>query len=247
MRKGLGTQRRVESALREYALKNPSRLGQVRKFLESKENEWDKDVKTEDGFAIKDLTLLLVYEYCTATEIITNGRISFEKALEKLAQIDKFRLGEPKIGDEIVIYGKSVNDPEAISIISDEYNEKRKVIGAQYTNYVDEGGNLRSAAFIFGKKLLKDGSYTTGMDFDDLSEIRQTVFHEWNHNAEQEKMLVNMHGNNSRIQRKYMGPDGKIYTNYEVISNYRLKKVSLLGCLNHIEQNLMEELEFQVV
>lgn len=222
MKKGLDVKQEVQELLSKYSLQDGMRLGQVEKMLESKGKNWDKEVKSKDSSNIENLTLLLAYEYCLATEKITDGRIRFEEALEKLSSIDKFRLGEPKIGDAIIIYGKSVDDPEAVSIESDEYNEVRKNTGAQFTNYVGEDGKFRSAVFIFGKKLLKDGNYTAGMNFDNLSDIRQTVFHEWNHNAEQEKIKIDSLGNSNKIKRKYKSVDGKIYTNYKAVTQYRL-------------------------
>ena len=222
MEKGLDIKEQVQNQLSKYLLQDKLRVEQVKKMLESKGNNWDKDIKNKKGQNIENLTLLLAYEYCLATEKITDGRISFEEALDKLSNIDKFRLGEPKAGDAIIIYGKSVDDPNAVSIESEEYDNVRRTTGAQYTDYVDEDGKLRSAVFIFGKKLLKDGHYTAGMDFDDLSDIRQTVFHEWNHNAEQEKIEIDSLGNSNKIQRKYKSLDGKIYTNYKAVTQYRL-------------------------
>lgn len=60
------------------------------------------------------------------------------------------------------------------------------------------------------------------MDFYDLTDIRQTVFHEWNHNAEIEKIAINWQGNSNKIPRKYRSLDGKVYTNYDAVTNYRL-------------------------
>ena len=81
--------------LEQYDKFDHDRLEKVRKILNNKEN-WDKTIKNNNEEDI-EITLLLAYEYATAAEKITYGRVKFEDMLEKLDKgIDKFRLGELK-------------------------------------------------------------------------------------------------------------------------------------------------------
>lgn len=220
MEKGSNLNEQIQKLLEIYYKTDKQRLKKAFYFIESKGENWDSSVKSKDGTVIENLSLLLVYEYALATEKITNGRISFDEALKKLNQIYKFRLGEPKSGDEEIIYCKSIDDESAMSVMSDEYDKVRITTGAQYADYVDENGKLRGAVLIYGKKVLEDGRITAGMNFDDLSDIRQTVFHEWTHNAERETFKIDE--SEYELPFKYKSIDGKEYYNYEKITQYRL-------------------------
>jgi len=64
---------------------------------------------------------------------------------------------------------------------------------------------------------------TDGIEFSDLSKgqslltnLRQTAFHEWNHNAEEETIETI----EDTIDYEYKSEDGKIYRNYEKVKNY---------------------------
>lgn len=75
----------VNDLLKEYDVNDHDRLEKVRKILNTKEN-WDKTIKNNNEEDI-EITLLLAYEYATAAEKITYGRIKFEDMLEKLDKV----------------------------------------------------------------------------------------------------------------------------------------------------------------
>lgn len=209
--------------LKQYDKFDHDRLEKVRKILNNKEN-WDKTIKNNNEEDI-EITLLLAYEYATAAEKITYGRIKFEDMLEKLDKgIDKFRLGELKKGDEDILYGKTFDDKRAYQVKSLEYDRKvRKNTGASHFMYFDKDEEFKTAVAIFAKKNLPQNENgeivtTTGCDFSNLSDIRQTVFHEWNHQMEQ----VFIDQNNHYLPYEYIGVDGKKYRNYDKVKHCRI-------------------------
>lgn len=133
----------IRDLLEIYEKEDAAGVDAVRKFLASKGDDWDRSVINSDGVKIDDITLLFIYEYAVSNERVTAGKISFESTLKGLEKLDKFRLGEPKKGDEEITYGKSFDDETAMSIVSDQYDLVRKSTGAQHADYIDSKGNIK--------------------------------------------------------------------------------------------------------
>lgn len=211
----------VNDLLEKYAKIDQERLEKTKIFLDKKEN-WDKSIDEKEDI---NLTLLLVYEYATAAEKITCGKVNFDDMLEKLYKdIDKFRLGELKQSDEDVLYGKTFDDKNAYQVKSLKYDRNiRKTLGASHFMYFDKDKNLKTTVAIFGKKKLPPNEkgeieITNGCDFFNLSDIRQTVFHEWTHQMEQ----VFIDENNNDLLYEYIDIHGKKYRNYDKVTQCRI-------------------------
>ena len=214
-----------------------TRLEDVKTKIEELNGNWDMGIslKHDDG-SIEEIpvSLLLAYEYCLATEIITGKEVEFGTMLDKLFNgVQKFRIGNPVLGmDDECLYGKSFDDQTAIPVTTKQYRIKMHA-GAQHLDYFKDG-QFTGAVFIFAKENIPDfatdsktgksKSFTTdGIDFQELSDemslltcFRQTAFHEWNHNAEKEVI----ESNEQTIQYEYDSADGKKYRNYEIINQY---------------------------
>ena len=126
---------------------------------------------------------------------------------------------------------KSFDDSTAIPVTSKLYRMVMNA-GAQHLDYFKDG-NLTGAVFIYERGTIKgfakdeNGNLvdmkTDGIDFSDLSKgqslltnLRQTIFHEWNHNAEKEVIDTT----SPTIDYEYQSEDGKTYRNYEKINSY---------------------------
>ena len=83
-----------------------------------------------------DISQLLAYEYCLASEKITKGKVSFESMLDKLFNgVQKFRIGNPVPGmDDECLYGKGFDDITAIPVTSKLYRMVMNA-GAQHLDY----------------------------------------------------------------------------------------------------------------
>ena len=215
-----------------------TRLEAVKRKIEDTKGKWDEgiSVKHEDG-SIEEIpiSLLLPYEYCLATERITQGEVTFEDMLDKLFNnVQRFRIGNPVAGiDDECLYGQSLSDRTAIPVTTKQYRIKMHA-GAQSLSYCKDG-KLVDAAFIYEKTTIPDFAIdsetgesvafkTDGIDFQELPEerslltcFRQTVFHEWTHSAEKE--LIN-HDEGTSIPYEYDSVDGKKYINYETAKQY---------------------------
>lgn len=219
--------------LKEYEENDPAQFQKIKNCLAQKGENWDKTITLIDGENKKDvkISLLIAYEYCLATEKITNGKISFDETCDKLFdKVDRFRIGNARKGqDDECLYGRSVNDKTAVPITSKKYQIFSRA-GAQHIGYIKDG-KLKSALFIYQKQKVEVGIdengnpktiLSDGIDFNDLSQeqelldnIRQTVFHEWNHLCEKEILL------NPEEQIDYeMTSNGKKYRNYEKVREY---------------------------
>lgn len=215
-----------------------TRLEAVKRKIEDTKGKWDEgiSVKHEDGSVEKiPISLLLAYEYCLATERITQGEVTFEDMLDKLFNnVQKFRIGNPVVGlDDECLYEKSLEDPTAIPVTTKQYRIKMHA-GAQSLSYCKDG-KLVDATFIYEKTTIPDFAIdsetgesvafeTDGIDFQELSEerslltcFRQTAFHEWTHSAEKE--LINS-DEGTTIEHEYDSVDGKKYINYERAKQY---------------------------
>ncbi len=234
--------KKVRELLQKYdeqdKKKGLTRLEAVKRKIKDTKGKWEEgiSVKHEDGNIEEiPISLLLAYEYCLATERITQGEVTFEDMLDKLFNnVQKFRIGNPVVGlDDECLYGRSLSDSTAIPVTTKQYRIKMHA-GAQSLSYCKDG-KLVDAAFIYEKTTIPDFAIdsetgesvafeTDGMDFQELSEerslltcFRQTAFHEWTHSAEKE--LINPDEGTS-IEHEYDSVDGKKYINYEKANQY---------------------------
>ena len=148
--------------------------------------EWDKgfDKKTQN------LTTLLLYEYAESIESLTDGQIDVYEVIDKIANnVGRIRYGDFKEGaDDKVKYDK-------MPVTSDEFKRKRRIdnhCGALTVEYKDSGYMQKDAICIFSSKQ-KEEFYgreyeLSGIDLDDLSDVRATIFHELTHVMEKCKV-----------------------------------------------------------
>lgn len=226
---------KVEELLAFYQKTNSEKYNLVKEKIEQTKGKWDTTIDLIIGSSRHSVNIsqLLIYEYCLASERITDGKVSFEAMLDKLFKgVKKFRIGNsiPGIDDEC-LYGSSFDDTNAIPVTSKLYRLVMNA-GAQKLDYFKDG-NFTSAVFIYERKRVKDFAkdengnlvdmITDGIEFSDLSKgqslltnLRQTAFHEWNHNAEEETIETI----EDTIDYEYKSEDGKIYRNYEKVKNY---------------------------
>ena len=226
---------KVQELLMNYQQKDNKRFNLVKTKIEQTNGDWDTAINlvSDNSKESIGISQLLAYEYCLASEKITAGKVSFEAMLDKLFDgVQKFRIGNPILGmDDECLYGKSFDDETAIPITSKLYRLVMNA-GAQHLNYV-KNGKVAGAVFIDEKGLIeafaKDENgnpvslKTDGIDFSNLSKgqslltnLRQTVFHEWTHNSEEEVIDPEK----ASIDYEYKTEEGKIYRNYEKIHNY---------------------------
>ena len=143
------------------------RMKYIRKKI--KENNFDNALPDENN-EMQEVLSLLIYEYGIGAERVTKGRCSLEFIVDKLTNtMGKFRFGMWREEDANVIYGKGLNDENAMSVTSKEYKEVTKNFEAHQCIFFDDKGNLKTAV-----ALLRT-------DLNNLDDIRQTVFHEWTH------------------------------------------------------------------
>lgn len=226
---------KVEELLAFYQKTNSEKYNLVKEKIEQTKGKWDTTIDLVIGSSRHSVNIsqLLIYEYCLASERITDSKVSFEAMLDKLFKgVKKFRIGNPIPGvDDECLYGSSFDDTNAIPVTSKLYRLVMNA-GAQKLDYFKDG-NFTSAVFIYERKRVKDfekdengnsvDMITDGIEFSDLSKgqslltnLRQTAFHEWNHNAEKETIETI----EDTIDYEYKSEDGKIYRNYEKVKNY---------------------------
>ena len=207
----------------------------VKDKIEQTKDNWDTTIDLVNGSSRDsvDISQLLAYEYCLASERITDGKVTFEAMLDKLFDgVKKFRIGNPVPGmDDECLYGKGFDDPTAIPVTSKLYRMVMNA-GAQHLDYFRDG-SFTGAVFIYERGTIKgfakdeNGNPVDmkidGIDFSDLSKgqslltnLRQTAFHEWTHNAE--KQVID--STSPTIDYEYQSEDGKTYRNYERINSY---------------------------
>ena len=226
---------KVQELLATYHETDTERFELVKKKIEQTNGNWDTtiDLVSENSRESIDISQLLAYEYCLASERITDGKVSFETMLDKLVDgVKKFRIGNPVPGmDDECLYGKSFDDPTAIPVTSKLYRMVMNA-GAEHLDYFKDG-NFTGAVFIYERGIIKgfakdeNGNPVDmkidGIDFSDLSKgqslltnLRQTAFHEWTHNSEKEVIDTT----SPTIDYEYQSEDGKTYRNYEKINSY---------------------------
>lgn len=226
---------KVEELLAFYQETDPERYNLVKDKIEQTKGNWDTTIDLVNGTSRDsvDISQLLAYEYCLASERITDGKVTFEAMLDKLFDgVKKFRIGNPVPGmDDECLYGKGFDDPTAIPVTSKLYRMVMNA-GAQHLDYFRDG-SFTGAVFIYERGTIKgfakdeNGNPVDmkidGIDFSDLSKgqslltnLRQTAFHEWTHNAE--KQVID--STSPTIDYEYQSEDGKAYRNYERINSY---------------------------
>ena len=200
---------KVQKLLDTYKETDPVRFDLIQEKIKQTNGDWDTSIEliSEETLESINISQLLAYEYCLATERITNNNVSFENMAEKLfSGVQKFRIGNPEPGiDDECLYGKSLDDESAIPVTSKLYRLVMDA-GAQYLDYFKKD-ELTGAVFIYEKAIIKGFAQdengndvdiqTDGIDFSDLksgqsllTNLRQTVFHEWTHNSEKEIKFV---------------------------------------------------------
>lgn len=226
---------KVEELLAFYQETDSERYNLVKDKIEQTKGNWDTTIDLVSGSSRDsvDISQLLAYEYCLASERITYGKVSFEDMLDKLFDgVKKFRIGNPVLGmDDECLYGKGFDDTTAIPVTSKLYRMVMNA-GAQHLDYFKDG-KFTGAVFIYERGTIKgfakdeNGNPVDmkidGIDFSDLSKgqslltnLRQTAFHEWTHNAE--KQVID--STSPTIDYEYQSEDGKTYRNYERINSY---------------------------
>ena len=124
--------KKVRELLQKYdeqdKKKGLTRLEAVKRKIKDTKGKWEEgiSVKHEDGNIEEiPISLLLAYEYCLATERITQGEVTFEDMLDKLFNnVQKFRIGNPVVGlDDECLYEKSLSDPTAIPVTTKQYRK----------------------------------------------------------------------------------------------------------------------------
>lgn len=225
----------VERLLTVYQETDNKRFQMIKEKIEQTNGNWDKHITLNTGDIKEqvDISQLLAYEYCLATERITQGKVSFESMLEKLFDgVKKFRIGNPIPGrDDECLYGKSIDDKSSIPVTTKKYRMIMRA-GAQHLDYVSDG-EITSAVFIYEKGMIKGFAKdelgnpinypVDGINFTDLrrgqsllTNLRQTAFHEWTHNSEKEIIEPT----ETNMEYEYQSEDGKTYRNYSKISSY---------------------------
>lgn len=226
---------KVEELLAFYQETDPERYNLVKDKIEQIKGNWDTTIDLVNGSSRDsvDISQLLAYEYCLASERITDGKVTFEAMLDKLFDgVKKFRIGNPVLGmDDECLYGKGFDDTTAIPVTSKLYRMVMNA-GAQHLDYFRDG-SFTGAVFIYERGTIKGFAKDEngnpldmkidGIDFSDLSKgqslltnLRQTAFHEWTHNAE--KQVID--STSPTIDYEYQSEDGKTYRNYERINSY---------------------------
>lgn len=226
---------KVEELLAFYQETDTERYNLVKDKIEQTKGNWDTTIDLVNGSSRDsvDISQLLAYEYCLASERITDGKVTFEAMLDKLFDgVKKFRIGNPVPGmDDECLYGKGFDDPTAIPVTSKLYRMVMNA-GAQHLDYFRDG-SFTGAVFIYERGTIKGFAKDEkgnpvdmkidGIDFSDLSKgqslltnLRQTAFHEWTHNAEKEVI----DSTSPTIDYEYQSEDGKTYRNYERINSY---------------------------
>ena len=226
---------KVEELLAFYQETDSERYNLVKDKIEQTKGNWDTTIDLVNGSSRDsvDISQLLAYEYCLASERITDGKVTLEAMLDKLFDgVKKFRIGNPVLGmDDECLYGKGFDDTTAIPVTSKLYRMVMNA-GAQHLDYFKDG-KFTGAVFIYERGTIKgfakdeNGNPVDmkidGIDFSDLSKgqslltnLRQTAFHEWTHNAEKEVI----DSTSPTIDYEYQSEDGKTYRNYERINSY---------------------------
>ena len=193
----------LESLLNEYSQdidlydeNKRSKLEIIKKITKNK--DWDNiDIEGNKEYG---LTQILLYEYSTSIEKLTNGKVSYKQVTEKLSNLmEKLRYGKWKEQDSGIKYGE-------ISVTDSVYRKNEgKEFSAQTIDYIDANNQLKMAVIAY------DRNEGEGINFKDINDIRQTFFHEWTHVMELDKIKTN--------QETEVSLNGRIFKNNEKKEN----------------------------
>lgn len=170
----------VDNLFHKYKREDKKLVNYIKKSVDEKSESgmWDAGVWGKS----KELTTILMFEYATAIEKITKGKLAAKQVVDKLVNsIDVFRLGTFKYQyDKDLLYdGHPVTSDEytmirfkegtaAQTIIGKDAKKQNKVAIALFNNIYTIRANGKDEAL-------------PGIDLNDLDDIRQTLFHEWTH------------------------------------------------------------------
>lgn len=244
--------KQVEGLLKEYKEKDTENYRKIADELAKTDGKWDLmiDIIDVDGTKRKlEISQLLAYEYCKGIEGATQGRVSFDFAMNRLfSEVNKFRIGNPKEGeDDICLYGKKLDDETAIPVTTKMYRMVMNA-GAQHLDYV-RNGKIEGAVFIYEKQTIPDVGQDVrkgkeagatkelvipGLNFDDLNDknanggvqlltnLRQLAFHEWTHSMEKDEVEIEnaLTSAHHKIDYEFDAPDGRKYINYRKVKKF---------------------------
>lgn len=161
-----------------------------------KSGQWDKGINGRET-----LTSDLLYDYATSIETLTKGKMSFEQVINKIStNMGKLRYKDFKedVDDNVTyaIKNEKTGEWEDVPVTDEKY--KKEIItyntGAQSIIYDNDKNKKQTAVVLFDKEkqVIIDGKSQnlSGIDFNDLSDIRGTFFHEITHVMER----VILHG-----------------------------------------------------
>ena len=164
-----------------YQKENSDLTEYIEKIVDERKEAGDWDLGI--GGQSSNLLPMLMYEYASSIEKLTNGKLTAKYVVDKLSsQMGKFRIGDFKLGeDDNITY-------DNISVTSDEYKKRYRInkkFGAHAIEYNDEQGKNKTLVVLFDNRQVAFLNGTqqslSGIDLQDLSDIRHTVFHEWTH------------------------------------------------------------------
>ncbi|MBR2743984.1 MAG: hypothetical protein IKE01_01630 [Clostridia bacterium] len=171
----------VDKLFSTYQTENGDLIEYILHAIDEKQKagDWDFCIDSKSD----KLLSVLMYEYVSSIEKLTDGKFKAKQVIDKLSnQMEKFRIGDFKAGedDNITYDGKAVT--------SEAYKKQCRIdknFGAHAIEYKDDEENSKTAVVLFDNKqvaTINGQQYTlSGIDLQDLSDIRHTVFHEWTH------------------------------------------------------------------
>ena len=166
---------------------NAELLSEIERIIQDKNSEglWDKGIQNES----QNLLAVLLYEYSSSIQSLTSGRIKAIDVVNKLAS----EMGIFRFGDYRIDKSKGIDDSFVLydgnPVTSEQYKIATRVdgdFGAHAPTYVDSDGKIKCAVVLFdNRQNFVDStgiSHTLkGIDLQNLSDIRGTIFHEWTH------------------------------------------------------------------
>lgn len=224
----------ISKLVQKYKTENKNGLWEKSgAVITSKSGKWDRGI---DGQS-QELTQMLIYEYATSLECITNGKLSADYVLDKLSKtLGTLRLGDFREGQDDNI--KYDNMP----VTSEEYKQNcriKKHFGAHQVDYEEDGKHLYSVVMYDGKQKYKtsDGQIHTlsGGNLDNLDDIRQTLFHEWTHVMEKCLVKASELTRNDIIQTR----GDSIYINGAVSSDWTMEEYK--AYIENVDKMLQEQ------
>ena len=159
----------VKSLLKQYEENDKERFDLIKNKIAEKGEDWDANLTLISGDSSTELNIqqLLAYEYCLATEKITNGKFAFGQAADKLFDgIQVMNIGNPVKGrHDNILYGKGYDDESAVPISSKMYRIVMHA-GAQKIEYIKDE-KLTGGLFLFEKGVIRNFAHRdNGESFD---------------------------------------------------------------------------------